>query len=237
MVEEDRTLSQQRDVVFLLDVDNTLLDNDAVEGDLWRHLEQAFGVERQGRYWEIFEDLRVELGYADYLGALQRYRVEHLRDPHLLEISLFLVDYPFAERLYPGALDVVKRLRRWGLTVILSDGDVVFQPRKVERSGLWEAVGGHVLIYIHKEQMLEDVEQRYPARHYVMVDDKLRILAAAKRAWSDRLTTVFPRQGHYAHDPKIIAAYPPSDITIEHIEDLCDYDLGALLAASKAGGP
>jgi FMN phosphatase YigB (HAD superfamily) len=235
-VEEDRTLSQQRDVTFLLDVDNTLLDNDAVEGDLWRHLEQAFGVGRQARYWEIFEDLRVELGYADYLGALQRYRVEHLRDPRLLEISLFLVDYPFAERLYPGALDVVERLRRWGPTVILSDGDVVFQPRKVERSGLWEAVGGHVLIYIHKEQMLEDVEQRYPARHYVMVDDKLRILAAAKRVWSDRLTTVFPRQGHYAHDPKIIAAHPPADITIERIEDLCDYDLAALLGASKGGG-
>jgi FMN phosphatase YigB (HAD superfamily) len=228
-------MRQQHDVAFLLDVDNTLLDNDGVERDLRRHLEQAFGVERQARYWEIFEELRAELGYADYLGALQRYRVENLSDPHLLEISLFLVNYPFANRLYPGALDAVKRLRTWGPTVILSDGDVVFQPRKVERSGLWEAVDGHVLIYVHKEQMLEDVEQRYPARHYVMVDDKLRILAASKQIWDDRLTTIFPRQGHYAHDPKIIAAYPPADITVERIGDLSNCDLAALLGAAKAG--
>jgi FMN phosphatase YigB (HAD superfamily) len=221
----------------LLDVDNTLLDNDAVERDLRGHLEQAFGVERQARYWEIFEDLRAELGYADYLGALQRYRVEHLRDPRLLEISLFLVNYPFADRLYAGAFDVVERLRGWGPTVILSDGDVVFQPRKVERSGLWEAVDGHVLIYVHKEQMLEDVEQRYPARHYVMVDDKLRILAASKQIWGDRLTTIFPRQGHYAHDQKIIAAYPAADITVERIGDLLSCDLATLLGASKTGGP
>jgi len=230
-------VSQQRDVAFLLDVDNTLLDNDAVEHDLRSHLEQAFGVERQARYWEIFETLRAELGYADYLGALQRYRVENQRDPHLLEISLFLVNYPFADRLYPGALDVVERLRGWGPTVILSDGDVVFQPRKVERSGLWEAVDGHVLIYVHKEQMLEDVEQRYPARHYVMVDDKLRILAASKQIWTDRLTTVFPRQGHYAYDPTIIAAFPPADVAVERIGDLCNWELAALLGASKVGGP
>jgi len=235
--EGDRTVSQESEVVFLLDVDNTLLDNDAVERDLRRHLEEAFGVERQARYWEIFEDLRTELGYADYLGALQRYRVEHQLDPHLLEISLFLVDYPFAERLYPRALEVIERLRGWGPTVILSDGDVVFQPRKVERSGLWEAVDGHVLIYVHKEQMLEDVEQRYPARHYVMVDDKLRILAASKKVWAARLTTVSPRQGHYALDPKIVASYPPADITVERIGDLCDCDLAALLGASQAGGP
>jgi FMN phosphatase YigB (HAD superfamily) len=235
--EGDRTVNQQHDVAFLLDVDNTLLDNDAVESDLRRHLQQAFGVERQARYWEIFEALRAELGYADYLGALQRYRIEHLRDPHLLEISLFLVNYPFADRLYPGALDVIERLRGWGPTVILSDGDVVFQPRKVERSGLWEAVRGHVLIYVHKEQMLDDVEQRYPAGHYVMVDDKLRILAASKKIWTDRLTTVFPRQGHYAHDPKIIADYSPADVTVERIGDLCDFDLGSLLGTSNAGGP
>jgi FMN phosphatase YigB (HAD superfamily) len=228
-------MRQQHDVAFLLDVDNTLLDNDRVERDLRRHLEQAFGIERQRRYWEIFEELRAELGYADYLGALQRYRVEHLLDPHLLEISLFLVNYPFANRLYPGALDVVKRLRTWGPTVILSDGDVVFQPRKVERSGLWEAVDGQVLIYVHKEQMLGDVENRYPARHYVMVDDKLRILAASKQIWGDRLTTIFPQQGHYAHDPKIIAAYPPADIAVERIGDLCNFELAALLGAAKAG--
>ncbi len=216
------------DVVFLLDVDNTLLDNDEIDRDLQRHLRQAFGADCEARYWQIFEDLRAELGYADYLGTLQRYRLEHPRDPHLLEMSLFLVDYPFADRLYPGALDVVKWLRAVGQTVILSDGDVVFQPRKVERSGLWDAVDGHVLIYIHKEQMLEDVEERYPARHYVMVDDKLRILAESKRVWGNRLTTVFPRQGHYASDPKIVAAYPPADVSIERIGELRDVPVETL---------
>jgi FMN phosphatase YigB (HAD superfamily) len=208
------------EVVFLLDVDNTLLDNDRVEGDLRAHLTQAFGDVSQKRYWEIFEELRAELGYADYLGALQRYRVENLRDPNLLSISLYLVDYPFANRLYPGSLDVVERLSTWGPTVILSDGDVVFQPRKIDRSGLWEAVGGRVLIYIHKEQMLSDVEERYPARHYVMVDDKLRILSAMKQFWRDRLTTIFVRQGHYAADPEVIRNYPPADISVERISDL-----------------
>jgi FMN phosphatase YigB (HAD superfamily) len=217
------------EVVFFLDVDNTLLDNDQVERDLHQHLSDEFGAERASRYWQIFEELRVELGYADYLGALQRYRVENLRDPHLLASSLFLVDYPFAERLYPGALAVVARLKATGPTVLLTDGDVVFQPRKIARSGLWDAVDGQVLIYIHKEQMLDDVAARYPARRYVMVDDKLRILAAMKGIWGDRLTTIFPRQGHYALDPKILAAYPPADLTIERIADLANVDLAALL--------
>ena len=223
------------DVVFLLDVDNTLLNNDEIDRDLQRHLRQEFGADCEARYWQIFEDLRAELGYADYLGTLQRYRLEHPRDPHLLEMSLFLVDYPFADRLYPGALDVVKWLRAVGQTVILSDGDVVFQPRKVERSGLWEAVDGHVLIYIHKEQMLEDVEARYPARHYVIVDDKLRILAESKRVWGNRLTTVFPRQGHYARDPKIVAAYPPADVSIERIGQLRDVSVETLLRGRHRG--
>lgn len=223
------------DVVFLFDVDNTLLDNDHIVDDLRNHLEREFGRENRDRYWEIFEALRAELGYADYLGALQRYRLEAIHDPKLLLMSSFLVNYPFANRLYPGSLAVVDHLHRWGSTVILSDGDVVFQPRKVQRSGLWQAVEGRVLIYIHKEQMLHDVEQRYPARHYVMVDDKLRILAAMKDLWGVRLTTVFPRQGHYALDPKNIAAYPPADITVERIADLVSYDLSALLGAAKAG--
>jgi FMN phosphatase YigB (HAD superfamily) len=225
------------DVVFLLDVDNTLLDNDRVERDLRRHLSDAFGQQSQERYWEIFEDLRAELGYADYLGALQRYRVENLRDPNLLSISLFLVEYPFANRLYPSSLDVVDRLGQWGPTAILSDGDVVFQPRKVDRSGLWEAVGGRVLIYIHKEQMLDDVEEHYPARHYVMVDDKLRILSAMKQVWGERLTTVFVRQGHYALDPAVIAKYPPADISVERIGDLLTVDFSAAfgLRASEVG--
>ncbi|MGZ8174578.1 MAG: HAD family hydrolase [Methylobacter sp.] len=227
-------MTAANEVVFLLDIDNTLLDNDRIIADLGGHLTHEFGEESRDRYWEIFEALRSELGYADYLGALQRYRTGAMNDPRLLLMSAFLVDYPFADRLYPGALDVIAYLGRWGQTVILSDGDVVFQPRKAQRSGLWDAVEGRVLIYLHKEQMLDDVEQRYPARHYVMVDDKLRILAAMKRIWGDRLTTIFPRQGHYALDPENIAAYPPADITIEHIGDLIDYDFSTLLGIAKA---
>ena len=223
--------------VFLFDVDNTLLDNDRVQDDLRSHLEREFGAETRDRYFAILEELYDELGYADYLGALQRYRLEDLCDPRLLMMSSFLVDYPFANRLYPCSIDALEHVRPWGLTVILSDGDVVFQPRKVQRSGLWEAVEGRVLVYIHKEQMLDDVERRYPAQHYVMVDDKLRILTAMKKVWGERLTTVFPRQGHYALDPKTLAAYPPADLTVERINDLVNYDLPALLNAAKADIP
>jgi len=207
-------------LLFLLDVDNTLLDNDAVIADLRQHLLDRFGVDCERRYWQLFEELRVELGYADYLGALQRYRIERPREPGVIEIGLFLLAYPFASRVYPGALDAIAALAARAPVVILSDGDVVFQPRKVEQSGLWDAVGGRVLIYVHKEEMLDDVEQRFPARRYVMVDDKLRILAAMKASWRDRLTTVFVRQGHYAHDPSQIARYPAADVTIERIADL-----------------
>ena len=208
------------DTVFLVDVDNTLLDNDAVIADLRRHLVEAFGADCDRRYWEIFEQLRTELGYADYLGALQRYRIERPREAHVLRISLFLLHYPFASRVYPGAFDALRALRARGRTAILSDGDVVFQPRKIERSGLWAAVDGEVLIYIHKEQMLDDVARRYPAARYVMVDDKLRILAAMKKTWGARLTTVFVRQGHYAHDRALVAALPPADVTVETIGEL-----------------
>ena len=221
-------------IVFLFDCDNTLLDNDRVQEDLRSHLAAEFGPASRDRYWSIFEALRVELGYADYLGALQRYRLDDLNDTRLLLMSSFLVDYPFASRLYPGALDAIRRLRELGLTVILSDGDVVFQPRKIERSGLWAAVEGRVLIYIHKEAMLDAVAERYPARHYVMIDDKLRILAAMKTTWQDRLTTIFPRQGHYALDPANTAAYPAADITIERIGDLVNLDLATLLRHDTA---
>jgi len=215
-------------MVFLVDVDNTLLDNDRIQEDLKRHLEREFGAQTRDRYWAILEALFVELGYRDYLGALQRYRAEHPQDVHLMSMSSYLVDYPFANRLYPGALDVLERLRAWGSTVILSDGDVVFQPRKVQRSGIWEAVDGHVLIYIHKEEMLKDVERRYPAEHYVLVDDKPRILAAVKDAWGDRVTTIFPRQGQYARDAQ---SYRPADVTVERIGDLVTHDLSELLSA------
>lgn len=217
-----------RQVVFLLDVDNTLLDNDGVIEDLMRHLEREVGRERQKRYWAFFEQLRTELGYADYLGALQRYRIEYPRDPHLLTVSHYLLNYPFANRLYPNALEVVKHCKQTGTVVILSDGDVVFQPHKVERSGLSAVVEGNVLIYIHKERELDDVNQRYPAEHYVLVDDKLRILTAVKETWGSQVTTVFPRQGHYAHDPQVLANYPPADVTIDRIGDLLNYDLEAI---------
>jgi len=221
-------------IVFLVDVDNTLLDNDEIQSDLRRHLEREFGPACRDRYWTILEQLFTELGYRDYLGALQRYRVEHPQDIHLLSMSSFLVDYPFADRLYPAALDVVKRLRDWGQTVIMSDGDVVFQPRKVERSGLSGAVDGHVLIHIHKEAMLDDVERRYPARHYVLIDDKLRILSAVKKAWGDRVTTVFPRQGQYALDARVVASNPAADVTVERIGDLMSYELPAALTGGRS---
>ena len=223
-------LDLMNEVVFLFDVDNTLLNNDRITFDLRRHLEREFGTESRERYFAIFEALRAELGYADYLGALQRYRLESAPDPRHLMMSSYMVDYPFANRLYPGSLDAIEHVAKWGPAAILSDGDVVFQPRKVQRSGLWEAVEGRVLIYLHKEDMLADVEARYPAKHYVMIDDKLRILAAMKKIWRGKLTTVFPRQGHYALDPKNVAAYPPADITIERIGDLVDHDFSAFLA-------
>jgi FMN phosphatase YigB (HAD superfamily) len=219
--------------VFLVDVDNTLLDNDRIQADLKRHLEREFGAACRDRYWAILEQLFDELGYRDYLGALQRYRVEHPKDIHLLSMSSYLVDYPFANRLYPGSLDVIERLRGWGQTVVLSDGDVVFQPRKVERSGIFESVEGHVLIYIHKEEELEDVERRYPAGHYVLVDDKPKILAAVKTIWGDRVTTVLPRQGQYARAPDAASYRPAADLTVERIGDLLDYDLAAILAGGR----
>lgn len=220
-----------KSAVFLFDVDNTLLDNDRVTADLQRDLQEKVGPERQKRYWELFEELRRELGYADYLGALQRYRMEYPRDPELLTVSHFLIDYPFATRLYPDSLDVIEHVRQWGTPAVLSDGDVVFQPRKVGRSGIYDAVRGNVLIYIHKETELEDVEQRFPADHYFMIDDKLRILAAIKKVWGARVTTVFPRQGHYAKDPQILAAYPSADVAVDRIGDLLALDFGSYLRA------
>jgi FMN phosphatase YigB (HAD superfamily) len=219
-------------VVFLVDVDNTLLDNDHIQADIRAYLEHQYGVGTRDRYWAILEDLFVDLGYRDYLGALQRYRIEHPQDMHLLSMSSFLVDYPFANRLYPGSLDVLERLRQQGPTVLLTDGDVVFQPRKVERSGLSEAVNSHVLIYIHKELALDDVKARYPALHYVLVDDKPRILAAVKEAWGNRVTTVLPRQGQYAHDAKALASFAAPDVIVDRIGDLLDYDLGRLLTVA-----
>lgn len=216
-------------VVFLFDVDNTLLDNDRVSVDLRNFLKKEVGEARSNRYWEIFEQLRSELGYADYLGSLQRYRIEHPYDSHVLAVSTFLVNYPFANRLYPNSLDVLEHFKQYGKVVILTDGDVVFQPRKVERSGLFEAVDRNILIYIHKEQELHDVERRYPAEHYVLVDDKIRILTAIKNIWRSKVTTVFPRQGHYAFDDKEVAEYPPADFSIDRIGDLLNFRIEQLI--------
>ena len=219
--------------VFLFDVDNTLLDNDTMSRDLRAYLTETFGETRQQRYWAIFEELRSELGYADYLGALQRYRVENLRDPHMLAAANYLVTYPFEARLFPGALDLLRALRPYGPVAILSDGDVVFQPRKIARSGIWDAVEGNVLIYIHKEEMLDDVAARYPATRYVMVDDKVHLLAKMKAIWGEQLITVFVRQGHYAHDQRLLDANPPADIAIERIGDLLDNrDFATLIGRS-----
>lgn len=224
-------------VVFLFDVDNTLLDNDRVTADLRRFLDGEVGAERARRYFAIFEELRKELGYADYLGAIQRYRQEYPQDSHILSMSTHFIDYPFANRLFPGSLDVLEHVRAWGRPVILTDGDAVFQPRKLQRSGLQEAVESHILVYIHKEEQLDDVERRYPADHYVLVDDKVRILAAVKASWGTRVTTVFVRQGHYALDAQDVAKYPEPDVRVERIGDLVGPALDAALAGLPKRGP
>ena len=223
---------EHHDVVFLFDVDNTLLDNDMVQAELKSHLAEAYGPAARDRYVAILGQLVNELGYTDYLGALERLRIEMMHRPEVLRMSSWLVDYPFANRLFPRALEVVRHVSQWGLPVILSDGDAVFQPRKVERSGLWKAFEDRVLIYIHKEQELAYVERLYPARHYVLIDDKLRILATVKKAWGDRVTTVFPKQGHYAFDPSILAEYPRADLEIDKIGDLLRYDRSKLVPAA-----
>lgn len=233
----EAAVSSYYPIVFLVDVDNTLLDNDRIQRDLKEHLEQALGLAALRRYWNILENLFTELGYRDYIGALQRYRAEHPRDVELLSISSYLLGYPFRDALFPAALGVLKRLRSIGTTVILSDGDVVFQPRKIERAGLSAAVDGRVLIYIHKEEALDDVERRYPADHYVVADDKLRVLTAIKQFWGARVTTAFVRQGTYAHDPKVVGAFPAADVTFERVGDLLDCDLLQLRSAPCVEAP
>jgi FMN phosphatase YigB (HAD superfamily) len=216
-------MAAKHDIVFLFDVDNTLIDNDGVQAHLSEHLAENYGDAARDRYWEILHGLAEELGYMDYLGALERYRIEAMHRPEVLRMSSWLVDYPFAERLYPLALNALKHAEQWGLTVLLSDGDAVFQPRKVDRSGLWQAVDGRVLIYIHKERELDYVERLYPANHYVLIDDKLRILHAVKEIWRQRVTTVFAKQGHHALDPQTLADYPPADMELARIGGLLDY--------------
>jgi FMN phosphatase YigB (HAD superfamily) len=221
-------------VVFLLDVDNTLLDNDRFGADLGARLENAFGTDQRDRYWAIFAALREELSYADYLAALQRFRVGLDDNPELLQMSSFLLEYPFSDRLYPRALDAIAHLGVFGMPVILSDGDVVFQPRKIQRSGLWNAVQGRVLIDVHKERALDAMQKRFPARHYVAVDDKPQLLAAMKRALGERLTTVFVHQGHYAAQSSNLVIEPNPNLDIQQIAGLLDYDLTDFLDVSRS---
>lgn len=221
-------------IVSLLDFDNTLIDNDRIVADLLSYLQREVGDTCRRRYWEIFEELRAKFDYTDYLGALQRFRDEHPRDPHLVPLSLFLLNYRFDRVLFPSALDVVAHLRQWSRPVMLADGDILLQSYKLDRSGVYEAVAKHALICVHKENELDMVVERYPAEHYVMVDDKLRVLTAMKEKWGDRLTTVFPRQGHYALDPEILGKYPAPDVTIDRIGDLLEHDLGTLIANAQA---
>ncbi len=228
-------MTEAAPITFLLDVDNTLLDNDAIIANMRAYLQQVLGQDGQASYWKIFEERRENLGYADYLGALQRYRTENIHNANFIQITLFLTNYPFAKHLYLHSLDVITHLRHFGPTVILTDGDVVFQPHKIWRSGLYQAVDGQVLIYIHKELELGYVAERYPAQHYVLVDDKLRILTDVKQVWGPMVTTVFPRQGHYAHDTDKLKDYPSADVTIDHIGELLKFTSADLLAAAQAG--
>src|SRR3954453_21509796 len=221
-------------IVFLFDVDNTLLDHDRVVADVRHFMEREIGKDRQQRYWEILEALRAELGYVDYLGTLQRYRAEYPHNASIIKVSLYLINYPFANRLFPNSLDVVDHVKQWGRAAILSDGDAVFQPRKIERAGLWDAVDGNVRIYLHKESELADVEKKLPAEHYVVIDDKLKLLTAIKEQWKERVTTVFPKQGHYANDPRNLATYPAADINMERVGDLLNYALPQMLSAGSA---
>ena len=224
-------MSETHQVIFLFDVDNTLLDNDRMKGDLSAHVEAVFGKKADEQLWALYEEERAKHGYADFLGTLEKFRLAHLEYPRVLRFSNWVMDYPFIERLYPDALGAVRHVRQWGLPVILTDGDGVFQPHKLERAGLLDAFGGHVLNYVHKEEELESVRQAYPAEHYVLIDDKLSLLDAVKKAWGDRVTTIFPRQGHYANDAKTLTSFPPADIEIARIADLMEHDFSTLVAA------
>ena len=224
--------ASRKNVVVLVDVDNTLLDNDRVKDELEGYLEQEVGAEPARHYFEIFQQLRQELGYTDYLGALQRFRLEYPQEPGVLTVSSFLVNYPFANRLFPGALDVLEYLNGLGPTVIFTDGDVVFQPRKIERAGLSEAVEGRVLIYIHKEHELEATALRFPAEHYLFIDDKVRMLTAVKQQWGAQVTTIFAQQGHYARAPEV-ADFPKPDVSVARIGELLEYQLRGLVEAGR----
>ena len=218
------------DTVFLFDVDNTLLDNDRVKSDLKEKVLQDFGQEACNRFWAIYEEQRKKHIYADFIGTLERFRLEHLHDPKALRLSLWMMHYPFADRLFPDALAVVRHVSQWGLPVVLTDGDGVFQPYKLERSGLWNAFDGRVLGYVQKDQELEAIAQAFPARHYILVDDKLKLLNAVKGIWGNRVTTIFVKQGHYANDPNVLASEPVADVSVDRVAELMMHDFSTIRA-------
>ncbi|MBS0192781.1 MAG: HAD family hydrolase [Proteobacteria bacterium] len=221
-------------LVVLLDVDNTLFDNDRFKDDLAARLLRDLGNDGSALYWQCYEDVRMQLGYVDYLATLQRLRGPLEETPALLHMASFVLDYPFADHLYPDALDAIAHLSSFATTAILSDGDIVFQPRKIQHAGLWDAVQGRVAITVHKERALDAVRARFPANHYAMVDDKPQLLAAMKRSMGDALTTVFVKQGHYAAQAAGAALEPPPDIVVEAIADLRKLGVEELLATNRA---
>lgn len=221
MTPKPRDLPASDQIVFLLDVDSTLIESDRFAADLSARLEEGFGEAGRRRYWTLYSQRRERLGYADYLGALQDFRTVIDDSPALLHLSGFMLDYPFAERLYPQALAAIAHLATMGTPVLVSDGDMVLQPRKIQRTGLWNAVEGRVMICLHKDLQIDRILQRFPAAHYVMVDDKPLLLAAFKRQLGKRLTTVFVRQGHYAMESELLVIAPAPDIHIRQIGDLC----------------
>jgi hypothetical protein len=203
------------DLVFLLDVDNTLLDNDRAKEDMAARVEDLVGAERAARWWELYEQVRQETDVVDYPRTLTRYRAVFPDEPRFPHLADFILGLPYAGYVYPGALETLTYLRTLGTTVIVSDGDAVYQAAKIARAGLAAAVDDHVLIFLHKEGRIEDVRQRYPAEHYLLIDDKLRILARLKGILGDLVTTLHVAQGHYASSERGI--YPAADLEVPSI--------------------
>lgn len=219
-------------LVVLCDVDNTLLNDNRIVSDLCDFLLDKLGEQGAKQYWTHFEALSQSLGYADYLGALQRARDEHPHEMHFIAITNFLLTYPFSERLFPRALDVIDHVACWALPVIVSDGDVVLQPIKLHRAGLARKVQDRVLVYIHKEKELDDIMQRYPATHYVFVEDNLSILSSVKREWGQRVTTIHIRPHGHPPDEGRTALQP--DITLNDIGDMLRINEADLRGSSHA---
>jgi len=213
---------QKHELVFLFDVDNTLLDNDRSKADMQTGLLEILGEQGAKRFWELYEEVRAELDVVSYPQTLERF-ARSWEDKVIARRAADLIDnWPYRDYVYPGSFPALEHITRMGEVAILSDGDDDYQARKIANAGLTKAVGGpaDVLIYVHKEEQFADVMRRLPGEHYVLVEDKERILANAKGILGDMLTTVWVKQGHYAHDPKQYRK-PDPDITLESIGELC----------------